>query len=369
MIYNKKTILDYINGNDIENYKIEDLENDTIFMKNVIKYTRDKNMYNLCSDKVKKDFNFIKSLIEIFKDDKEYIFKISKDFILNEENKEEQRIELMVILSNYLKNIEDFDLDRIKIILYANYTIDKDLIDLVRINNKDDNYFIEKMGLGFLIIKDKYDGNDIILNYYAEKFIIDLLDDEEIDLEKYIHINFKTYEDLKKYGINKFLISFIEKYDEFLAEYIICHLEVLDSIKVEINKIKNRWNYFIKNNTNNKWELLLERIRYYIEINNINIFELEKLYFNLLNYNPSEDIIEKKITYKQIFNFFTKSIDKNNLNFIEYKHFLKVKEIFVNTLNLDIVDNEYCDIDFYNNLNKNEANNETKILELKRRGD
>jgi len=46
--YNINIILNYINGDDIEGYTIEELENDCTFMKLVINYTNDKNMYALC---------------------------------------------------------------------------------------------------------------------------------------------------------------------------------------------------------------------------------------------------------------------------------------------------------------------------------
>ena len=42
--YNNKLIEDYIQGNDIEGYNIDDLENDYDFMISVIVKSNDKNM-------------------------------------------------------------------------------------------------------------------------------------------------------------------------------------------------------------------------------------------------------------------------------------------------------------------------------------
>ena len=45
----------YINGDDLGEYSIEQLENDKDFMTSVINYTNDVKMYSLCSDELKKD--------------------------------------------------------------------------------------------------------------------------------------------------------------------------------------------------------------------------------------------------------------------------------------------------------------------------
>ena len=51
--YSKKLIYDYIMGNEISEYNIDDLENDYIFIKEVIESTSDKKMYNIYSLKIK----------------------------------------------------------------------------------------------------------------------------------------------------------------------------------------------------------------------------------------------------------------------------------------------------------------------------
>ena len=41
--YDFETIIKYVNGEDIEKYEIDELENDYLFMIQVILYTNDKN--------------------------------------------------------------------------------------------------------------------------------------------------------------------------------------------------------------------------------------------------------------------------------------------------------------------------------------
>ena len=60
--YSASTVEDYIEGNDIEDFDIDELENDRSFMLDVIKKTKDKNFYNLCSDDLKHDYEFVSVL-------------------------------------------------------------------------------------------------------------------------------------------------------------------------------------------------------------------------------------------------------------------------------------------------------------------
>ena len=49
-------VKNYVNGEDLGEFTIEQLENDKDFMMSVISYTNDIKMYSFCSDKVKQDY-------------------------------------------------------------------------------------------------------------------------------------------------------------------------------------------------------------------------------------------------------------------------------------------------------------------------
>ena len=109
-IYNSKLIHDYINGNDIIDYDIEELENDYRFMMKVIDYTKNKNMYNLCSDEVKKNYTFVKFMIEKFKDDVNFIAKVA-DYYLDQTNDEDITYnELNIIMDSIVNTDIDSEL-------------------------------------------------------------------------------------------------------------------------------------------------------------------------------------------------------------------------------------------------------------------
>ena len=73
----------YINGDDLGEYSIEQLENDKDFMTSVINYTNDVKMYSLCSDELKKDYEFVKYLVLKFKNNPDYITKIADYYFGN----------------------------------------------------------------------------------------------------------------------------------------------------------------------------------------------------------------------------------------------------------------------------------------------
>ena len=101
--YNIELILKYINGEDVEG-----AEDDYKFMISVIKYTKDKNMYELCSDNVKSTYEFVWFMIEEFKCDIEFLIDVV-DYYLDNEREEVKRIEILIIMcdtfkdSNYIK--------------------------------------------------------------------------------------------------------------------------------------------------------------------------------------------------------------------------------------------------------------------------
>ena len=81
MKYDENLINDYINGNDMDDDILEQLEDNTDFMIEVIKKSNDKKMYFFCSENVKKDFRFVEFFIKKFKDDINLINKVADTFI------------------------------------------------------------------------------------------------------------------------------------------------------------------------------------------------------------------------------------------------------------------------------------------------
>ena len=95
--YNNQLIMDYINGNDIEDYDLDELENDKLFMTKVIDFSNDEKMYNFCSEKLKKDYEFIKYIILKFRNNIEFITEVA-DYFLDNTDTDYERTELLIII-------------------------------------------------------------------------------------------------------------------------------------------------------------------------------------------------------------------------------------------------------------------------------
>ena len=108
--YSKKMIDNYILGNEIDGYNITELENDKDFMMLVIGTTNDNKMYNLCSDELKVNYEFVKYLIIKFKNNIDFICEVA-DYYLAKTKEEINRLKIvikMIELTNDNKNNDKY---------------------------------------------------------------------------------------------------------------------------------------------------------------------------------------------------------------------------------------------------------------------
>ena len=96
----------YVNGKDLGEYSIEQLENDKDFMMGVISYTNDTKMYSSCSELVKQDYEFVKYLVLKFKDNSEFITTVADNYVNNTDTDWERR-ELNIIMEKVLPKMAD----------------------------------------------------------------------------------------------------------------------------------------------------------------------------------------------------------------------------------------------------------------------
>ena len=249
-------LFNYIKGNKLDN--IEELHDDYKFMMKVIDITGDKKYYNLCSDRVRNNYNFVRFLIDKFSFDKYFISVISYEYFRNNLIDEKYK-ELLIIVNDLLDGFDSFCSFNNKKLLDAFYTSAKRNIE--NFNNEYPNYnnVVQK---GFIIIHNNHKSSYIIMDYFAKRFIEEIfVVDEKCILEYLIHDNFNSYNELKEYGINKFLINYIEKYDMFLADYIRCNVSLLDDIKL-LNDIEQNFDSYVKKEESNlvKFEINVSAI-------------------------------------------------------------------------------------------------------------
>jgi len=243
---NDKYLFNYIKGNDLDN--IDELHNDYKFMMKVIGITNDKKYYNLCSDKVRHNYYFVRFLIDKFSFDKYFIGVVSYEYFRNNLIDEKYK-ELLIIVNDLLNDFESYCSLNNKKLLDAFYTSEKSNIEKYKENNPNYGNAVEK---GFIKIHNNYKSSYIIIDYFAKRFIEEIfVVDEKCILEDLIHNNFNSYNELKEYGINKFLINYIENYDMHLADYIRCNVSLLDDVKLKLIDIEQNFEKFIKKEESN----------------------------------------------------------------------------------------------------------------------
>ena len=261
-MYSIKTIESYIKGEDIKEYTIEELENDSKFMLMVAFTTNDKNIYNLCSENVKLDYEFVKMMIKRFKNDLSFVCQIA-NYYLENSNDEENNLELLIIMRGLTKDkdekIEQFLKYSLK--LECSYSFYRFMISEVKKENKceDKTAFNNIVGMGFFALSEDFGNSELVLNFFAKRFIGEILD--TINLEKRLHQHFNNFEELEKKGINNYIIDLLNEFDTCLCNYVLSHSYVLEVLRKKFFAIKKKWIFFDLRNR----ELKIDWIIYYIQ--------------------------------------------------------------------------------------------------------
>ena len=264
-----EVIFDYIMGNDIKNFDVEDLENDWQFMKAVIECSNDKKMYHFCSDSVKNNYEFIKFLVSKFYYDLDFIIPIVEDFLLIHKNDEDnlESFELAILLSNL--PVKDERLENYKALANVFYTAHEIQVNYT-LSLSDNEKFKYEVGKGFLISKFKYSQSKIITDYIAKKNVEKIFYLTDNSLEELLHKNFENVDSIT--NINSFLINHLLMIDKYLGNYISANVNLLNDIKKEIVKIKNNWNFYIQSINDDKVDIFLKELSDYANKFDLNMF-------------------------------------------------------------------------------------------------
>lgn len=342
-----KLVIDYINGEDIEN--IDALENNPQFMLKVIKRSKDKNMYNLCSDNVKKDYNFVKKLIKLKQHDIEFVNEVAT-FYLENVNDDINNFELCILISNIIGKHEDYILSR-----YYEYVYKKTNDELISINkivnlNEQNKLNYQK---GFIFIMNRYGNSTIIKNYYAKIFLNEIFyKNQKYTFEALVHQNANSADEIKKSGISSFFINYIENIDTYLKNYLITNIELLNDVKKDLYQVFENWEKYEIALNKRRILIINQELETYLKKENINIKKDE-----LIGY------VISKLGYKNIYEKYSHNkVNETNIN----ENKLNLREIKCLKYTISLIDMLYKDDVIDYNKYENEAINKTKakILEL-----
>lgn len=336
--YNNNIINAYINGEDLGEYSIDDLENDKMFMMLVITRTNDKNYYDMCSLELKVNYEFISFLMKKFETDIPFICKIA-DYYLKKCDDETTRTELVIKMADLMEGKEDEKYHEYNIMRETFFLAKRVQIEEGKLNVNDE-YTSSEIGMGFLWIFDSFHNNKIILNYFAKKMMESILEENNINLENMLYEQFDNLEELNKIGINNYLLKFIGTYDSVLASYLSTNIDLLDEFKNKICIIQERWNQYDNRNEQKKYNSVLEKVHEYMnQIEDEGILtETDLLYY----VSQKLGVTDKLVKYDKAATDFDESFindfdeeflaDTLKVSFIDQMHFNNVKKIISSTL-------------------------------------
>ena len=262
----------YVNGEDLGEYTIEQLENDKDFMIGVIGYTNDIKMYSLCSESVKNDYEFVKYLVLKFKENPEFIIKVADKYLDNTDTDWERK-ELSIIMEKILPSELSEKYQVLNETLYFSKRIEIEVAEV------KDAKLEEMVGMGFWFIFDLYNGSDIILDYYANCMLGEIIRDNNIDFEKMLHTQFKSADKINEMGINNYIVSFIAYYDSMLSSYVSTHLDIIKPIANRIKLIQDNWDKYSSIDETRRYNNMLDMVHEYMSMSDSNMEENEILYY------------------------------------------------------------------------------------------
>lgn len=298
LVYDLKLVYDYIWGNDIEGYSIDELENNPDFMLLVLEKSKDKRMYDLCSESVKSNYLFVKGVIDLFTDDLDFLSGVVNNYFdtLTDAEKEQGTTyaELNILMSNlYGRVVNEFTIGAAGF-----YEFERQRAKAC-INAFEDLTMKEESKEGFIITAVEYEDNPIIVDFVARRMINSALYNGRFDnLEYLIHYRFKSISDLENYGELRFLQDCISSYDCSLSTYVFdqSKSEMFDTFLgqalKEVSSIKYRWPIYM--NRVNSWRINVFQY-------DMNRYMLENDYFGNLSYQDVASYVAHKLKVEEVF--------------------------------------------------------------------
>lgn len=310
--YSRDLVEKYINGEDIEDYSLDELENDKNFMMLVISQTTDRKMYNYCSESVKSDYEFVKYVILKFKGDINFITQVADHFFDNK-NLYEERLELSIIMSDLTKGDPELS-EKYAVMREGLYLLNQVKVDIIK-RAIEDPKAADKIGEGFFISYDSYNHSEIILNFLAKKCIKEIF--EKHNLEKALHNDFTSPEEIDKSGLNVYLLKIIGMYDQTLASYVATHIKLLNDARENVKKIQRTWVQYKHKEEAERYEIMLERVHEYMKQFNSAFDETFLLYYIGNELGISDKIAEYDCVDEELYESIMDDIRTSSEEYVE----------------------------------------------------
>lgn len=329
--YNAQMVNDFINGWCASGYNLLELANDYDFMVSVFEQTNDKTMYYLCSLRLKRNYHFVKYLVNKFSDDLEFVQRVANFYLQQDSHDTNELLNFLLIMNFFTLSHADENL-KYQQLLNEFYEDMMSKIDVFL--DGIDERLSREYGMGFCLLNETFGLNEVSIAFFARKLINSLCAGNE--LKKYLHDNYSNYDEIMGKGICNVLIDFVSLYDDALTEYVRKNKNILMDYAVYLEEIKNNWNNYEKVVPENIWYTIIDEMTKYLQNNNLDGFEAIEilcLAFQKMDSNTKLRLISRKnATLKK---FEGSAIDESTISEEKRKHIDNIVEIVS-----EIVENE-----------------------------
>ena len=356
--YTIDTYRNYIEGND-PGFPLEELENDSSFMKVVINITNDPNMVKMCSKELLKDYDFVKFIINKFKINKkhhDFICGVAENFFKNTNNYDDI-FDLSVRMLNIIK-----DENNIFHHIYADMCIksyENVMNSINKFKRKNTNKRVD-VGMGFYIVEDVYGEYDEIKKFFAKIFLGEIFNKEIVNIENDLHRSYASAEKVEEIGISNYILNRVQKYDLPLKSYLVRNMELIEKIIDEIKIYLRRWKYFEEFYEAKIYDAIFDQVHSYMDTCSENslLSEVEILYFVAKKLGIEEKVIKYDCVNNSISGELMTSINDGYVQSIlsksvtDYANYKNVLDIVKDAITCDNIDSLLCET--YSNDNNEE---------------
>lgn len=204
--------------------------------------SKDTNLYYKCSEKLKRDFDFVTDVINIFKDDFDFIDEIAEAYVKNipaeEIESNPEFIELCMLLGQYVPEghpYYEFYTSRLNGI-YSIFLLHVMMV-------KDE--FPDVSELGFSILMEDHKGRKNILDYFAKRMMNELYHSNHCgSFEDLIHKHCESAVNIMNEGYIDFFVRNLYGVDQSLSYYVFENTYLLNELVEELDVICENWEVY-----------------------------------------------------------------------------------------------------------------------------
>ena len=324
--YNRYSFL-YING-ELSPEKVHFLESQDDFMKRIIRLTKNKEYYFRSSDRVKKDGDFALELIDIFKDDHEFLFCMGETYESLNDYNSANTMEVDISLSNLYEETNDE-------ILFDFYS-------------RAESFILTDMTFHF---------SPIIKEFIAKKMTESmLLDHPMYEFEELIHytgINLTALHNRER----EFIFRYITKEDKALGDYLAIHPRLTDKYIPMIKDAEENWDNYLKVTNLDKIDQVKEEMDIFIKDNNIDE-DSKELYRGIVDLTKAKNTIYKYSDFK---NEKYRKVDLSTISLPELRLVKHMVEYIDEVFDLDV---PFVDMENVPEYSEDPENKDSKVISM-----